>query len=141
DDNLFITLSNLKQQVEQLYPMKLEIAGHHAWQSIQSDKTRFLSEIIFEAVSNALRHAKPENIQIGIEQAAGHLNIFIENDGTPFPTGTKEGMGLPLMRYRASKIGGELSIEASPTQSTRVSCKLASRTGTIIKDEIPAEGN
>jgi signal transduction histidine kinase len=39
-------------------------------------------------------------------------------------TGAKEGMGLPLMRYRAGKIGGSLSIAPTSTNLTRVTCTL-----------------
>jgi len=124
DDDIGITLSNLKQQVEELHPLAVEITENPAWKEIHSDKTRYLTEIIFEAVSNALRHANPETIQIGIEQTKNHLSIFIENDGAPYSSSVKEGMGLPLMRYRASKIGAELSIEPSQTQSTRVTCRI-----------------
>lgn len=124
DEDIGITLSNLKQQIEELHTLEVEIVEHPAWKEIHSDKTGYLTEIIFEAVSNALRHANPETIRIGIEQTENHLSIFIENDGKPYSPSVKEGMGLPLMRYRASKIGAELSIEPSQTQSTRVTCRI-----------------
>ncbi|QBG47291.1 hypothetical protein EGM51_07785 [Verrucomicrobia bacterium S94] len=125
-EDLRTSLENLKKQSEQLYDVEFRIEDHPAWATIDDSKIRFLSEIIFEAVSNALRHADPKQIIVGIMQDSSATTVFIENDGKPFSFTTREGMGLPLMRFRASKIGAELSIDPSHTLSTRVTCKFAS---------------
>ncbi|MDZ8117366.1 sensor histidine kinase [Pontiella agarivorans] len=125
-EDLQSSLSSLKKQSEQLYDVQFEIDDHPAWASIEDGKVRFLSEIIFEAVSNALRHAEPKRIKIGIQQDPLTTTVLIENDGRPFSSTTREGMGLPLMRFRASKIGAKLSIAPSHTLSTCVTCKFAS---------------
>lgn len=127
NDSITATLSGLKKQVEELHALELEVAEHTAWDQIAPEKVRYLSEIILEAVSNALRHADPAHIRVGIEQTPDQLLIYIENDGDPFRRG-KEGMGLPLMRYRASKIGADVTIESSQSHTTRVMCRLKSGT-------------
>lgn len=128
-DDLLTSLKNLKEQSEQLYDVRIALESDANWGKIDTTKVRFLSEIIFEAVTNALRHAGSKQIVIGMEEHKGSLDVFIENDGAPYAASTKEGMGLPLMRFRASKIGAELSIGPSEQLSTQVTCRFPSPNG------------
>lgn len=128
-DDLQTSLDNLKNQSEHLYDVKVKIEQNTPWKEIEPSKIRFLSEIIFEAVSNALRHARSKTIIIGIKKHDSSTDVFVENDGSPYIPTQKEGMGLPLMRFRASKIGAELTIEPSQLLSTRVTCRFPSPNG------------
>lgn len=94
------------------------------WGQIDPDKHHHLCHIVHEAVTNALRHASPSRIDIGITDSAGNLIVYIENDGARMPEVPKEGMGLPLMRYRAAKIGATLSICTGGDRTVRVECIL-----------------
>lgn len=87
-----------------------------AFTSIRLDATieAELFRIAQEAVSNALRHADAEAIEIRIEKEGSALRITVEDDGTGFDPGDIDddsaGLGLVAMQERSSRIGADLAI-------------------------------
>jgi PAS domain S-box-containing protein len=78
-----------------------------------------------EAVHNALKHARPQNVRIRLE--ANHLLVLrVEDDGVGMPGGPAEnaGLGLRIMRNRAAIIGAALTIEPAQPAGTVVTCAL-----------------
>ncbi|MFS8063973.1 MAG: sensor histidine kinase, partial [Luteimonas sp.] len=90
-----------------------EIAGH-------------LYRIAQEAVNNALKHAAPSEIRIGLEGRDGAFLLEVEDDGEGFEESAlpNEGIGLRVMRYRARLIEGLLEIGSAPAGGTRISCRV-----------------
>jgi PAS domain S-box-containing protein len=89
-----------------------------------------------EAVHNAVKHAKPRNIWIGL-QSNHALVLRVQCDGRSMPTwplGT-EGLGLRIMRNRAAIIGAHLTIEPAEPTGTVVTCRLVRRTNDREKEE------
>lgn len=86
-----------------------------------------LYHIAQEAVSNAAKHGKAEQVEIALRREDGTILLRVENDGLPFtpPADDAEGMGLRIMRYRAQMLGAALSIHAGERAGTRVECRLA----------------
>jgi signal transduction histidine kinase len=79
-----------------------------------------------EAVNNALKHAAPSEIRIGLERRDGMLVIEVDDDGGGFDekAEARDGIGLRVMRYRASLIGGGLKIGSAPAGGARISCQV-----------------
>lgn len=90
-----------------------EVAGH-------------LYRIAQEAVNNALKHAAPSEIRIGLERRVGALLLDVEDDGPGFEENARaaEGIGLRAMRYRARLIDGLLEIGSAPAGGARISCRV-----------------
>jgi signal transduction histidine kinase len=90
-----------------------------------------LLRIAQEAVSNAVRHARPNLIRITMADEAAHWVLSVEDDGRGMEQRpelyAREGFGLTSMRQRASAIGGEWQIESQPGAGTRVSVRLPKR--------------
>ncbi len=88
-----------------------EVAGH-------------LYRIAQEAVNNALKHAAPSEIRIGLERRVGALHLEVEDDGPGFEETARsaDGIGLRVMRYRARLIDGVLEIGSAPAGGARISC-------------------
>ncbi|HEV2269865.1 MAG TPA: sensor histidine kinase, partial [Steroidobacteraceae bacterium] len=90
-----------------------------------------LLRIAQEAVSNAVRHARPNLIRITMTDEAAHWVLAVEDDGRGMEQRpelyAREGFGLTSMRQRASAIGGEWQIESQPGTGTRVSVRLPKR--------------
>lgn len=78
-----------------------------------SDVTTHLYRIAQEAVHNAIRHGKARNIGIHLGKAGSLVTLTIRDDGCGLPPGGPpgQGMGLRNMKYRASMIGGSLTLE------------------------------
>jgi glucose-6-phosphate-specific signal transduction histidine kinase len=89
---------------------------------LDREKVNHIHHIIHEAVSNALRHAEATHIVIGMSDEKNACRVYVENNGHPMPEAATTGMGLPLMKYRAERIGATFSILAEPGRKTRVEC-------------------
>ena len=84
-----------------------------------------LYRIAQEAANNALKHAAPSEIRVGLECRDGALVLEVDADGEGFaPGATGEGIGLRVMRYRARLIGGALEIGSAPAGGARISCRV-----------------
>lgn len=75
---------------------------------LSPDRQLMLYRIVQEAVQNALKHGKAENISITVEQMDHHLMLVIEDDGQGFDTENlpSSGLGITNMRNRAKVMGG-----------------------------------
>ncbi|VGO23007.1 sensor histidine kinase [Pontiella sulfatireligans] len=118
------SIHQIAQQYETLAAgcTKMVVSGN--WTELHSATSGQLYPIVHEAVTNALRHASPSRIIIGLQSNPGALVVYVENDGKPMPAAHREGMGIPLMRYRAQRMGASLSIHAGEKQNTRVQCVI-----------------
>ncbi|SFR00032.1 Histidine kinase-, DNA gyrase B-, and HSP90-like ATPase [Lentzea waywayandensis] len=81
-----------------------------------------LFRVVQEAVHNSIKHARPDRINILIEEVHGNVLIEVVDDGTGFDPAAVStgGMGLTGMRERVQRIGGELEVDSSPEGSTTV---------------------
>jgi len=131
-DTLRENVENLSDRMMQLGGGRLNITLEGQWDRFDADVSHQLFSIISEAVANAIRHASPAEIRITSRKTPQSTTICVENDGGTFPARLQEGMGLPLMRYRAMSIGGSLKILGGPGQRTRVICTIP-RTATAEK--------
>jgi signal transduction histidine kinase len=89
-----------------------------------------LYRIAQEAIRNAVRHARPTQVAVQLtENDEGKLTLAVADDGCGLPSGTAHatGIGLHVMRYRASVIGAELAIRPRSGGGTEVVCRLARR--------------
>lgn len=83
--------------------------------------------IIQEAVNNAVKHAHANKITISINGDTEHYGLSVHDDGEGFDSSNTngEGLGIRIMRYRASIIGCKLEVKSQPGEGTTVSCKKA----------------
>lgn len=123
-EDISASVQNLIIQMEPISEANITFNNSPAWSLIPPEWSRHLCDIIFEAVSNAVRHASPTEIKIGAKELGEGLVVFIENDGIAYSKGVREGMGLPLMRYRASKMAATLSIGPTQRNTTLVECRI-----------------
>ncbi len=86
-----------------------------------------LYRIAQEAVHNAIKHGRPRNMTIRLARAGRCAELLVSDDGRGFSSddGSVEGFGLRIMRYRASIVGAELSIESTAESGTLVRCKFS----------------
>ncbi|HZF16481.1 MAG TPA: ATP-binding protein [Steroidobacteraceae bacterium] len=85
-----------------------------------------------EAVSNAVRHAKPSSVRIAFTEEPGHWRLDVRDDGCGMPREpsrhAESGFGLVSMRERANAIGGEWTIDSEWGAGTTVSVRVPKRT-------------
>lgn len=78
-----------------------------------------------EAISNAIKHGKASEISLHLKSDPGWIYLGVSDNGIGFSHGTatkSSGMGLRIMKFRASMIGGTLTIERNAAGGTVVIC-------------------
>jgi two-component system, LuxR family, sensor kinase FixL len=82
--------------------------------------------IIREAVNNAVKYARARTISVTAMKESGRLQLRVADDGVGLPGEPSKvaGIGMGIMRYRASLIGATLSIRSSKGKGTVVTCTL-----------------
>lgn len=91
-----------------------------------------LLQIIREAVLNAIKHARAQEISVSCVSAPeGHHAVYIRDDGCGIESVDEpEGhYGLTIMRERAERLGGALTISRLRNGGTLVSVSFASLSG------------
>jgi signal transduction histidine kinase len=85
-----------------------------------------LYRIAQEAVSNAIRHGLPSEIEIVLEKEGPYITLTISNDGHSIQHApdTHDGMGIRTMKHRADLIQGSLRVAPAEGGGTVVSCRV-----------------
>lgn len=82
-----------------------------------------------ESMTNAIKHARPENIRIALEFGENSVELRVEDDGIGFEPGNAPGLaeghlGLQGMRERMKRLGGSVKVESSPGQGTVICARV-----------------
>ena len=89
-----------------------------------------LYRIAQEAVGNAIKHGKANNILIRLDATEDNTELSIADNGTglPDPLPENRGLGLRIMAHRSAMIGGEFQARRDEAGGTRVTCVISAIT-------------
>ncbi len=77
-----------------------------------------------EAITNAMKHARPRQIEVRLVFADKQVQLCVKDDGCGFDARRQppqaDGFGLMGMKERTSELQGELLIESTPGNGTEV---------------------
>jgi hypothetical protein len=77
-----------------------------------------------EAISNSIKHGKAKRIEIGCRVADGEFELKVVDDGSGIEDQANDnGLGLRIMKHRASAMGGTIRLEAVPAGGTMLICR------------------
>ncbi|MDH2916727.1 MAG: hypothetical protein PXX77_07615 [Gallionella sp.] len=83
-----------------------------------------LESVMREVITNALKHASPSNLNVGVESSQTALKVEVANDGNVTdPLTWQDGYGLRNIRGRMDELGGNLSI-ASDAEGVRLTISV-----------------
>jgi len=92
-----------------------------------------LYRIAQEAAGNAIKHGGATRVTIGLRHSGrDHLSLTIRDNGSGFPAcpaPARQGIGLQIMRYRASMCGGSLDIRNLAPRGARILCHVPAAAG------------
>jgi len=97
-----------------------ECEGRASTGSLSADLQ--LYRIAQEAVNNAVRHGKAEEILIRLARLDGRIVLTIADDGCGVHKESLEGMGFRTMSYRAHASGGSLKVNRREPGGTEICC-------------------
>lgn len=105
--------------------------GAGAATGLPTEHEHELLRIAQEAVSNAVRHARPRTVRIAIAEESSHWVLTIADDGQGMEhlpaLYARQGFGLTNMRERAQAIGALWQIDSRPGEGTRIRVQLPRR--------------
>ncbi|RXT08161.1 sensor histidine kinase [Ammoniphilus sp. CFH 90114] len=119
----------LRQGVEDLLrelQAKHSLAFHWSLEELPSmpkGMEDHLFRILQEALSNTLRHAKAQRVEIKLVVIENNLRLKITDDGIGFSLDKDRkasSYGMALMHERVAEIGGVLNISSAPGQGTLI---------------------
>jgi signal transduction histidine kinase len=104
---------------------------------LTSDQAVQLANIAREALSNALRHGRPQQVNLELRQEGEFVVLEVVDDGAGFNPDARErsGLGLLSITARAEESGGTLAVDSSPGQGTRVVVRMPVETAELVEPE------
>lgn len=84
-----------------------------------------LYHIAQEAVTNAIKHSKADDIWISLHCNEDRVLLEVKDNGTGFSTDSEDiGIGLQIMKHRARLIDGDFGIDSAPGKGTVITCSF-----------------
>ena len=122
---LCAVLDELAGSVEHVHHVSCSFESHCDLSSLDVKPAAHLYRIAQEAVNNALKHAKPGQIDIALRREGELLVLTVANDGlSPIePLDRTKGLGLRIMAHRASALGGSVQVSARDSGGATVLCE------------------
>lgn len=128
EEGLQTALKQLSNRAEKFFNVNCSLRWECDSQINDSMQTLNLYRIAQEAVSNAVKHGKAENIQISLITRNGSVRLTVEDDGIglskPSQKEKPKGMGIKIMKYRANIMSGSLEITETVDKKTNVTCSI-----------------
>jgi two-component system NarL family sensor kinase len=82
-----------------------------------------LFRILQEALGNAAKHAAASRLRVRLTRSDGFVSLTVEDNGVGFERGrlaSEGGLGLIMMRERASQLNGTFDFDTTPTRGTTI---------------------
>ncbi len=79
--------------------------------------------VVAEALTNALKHARPTSLQVGLTRVGDHLRVEVADDGVG-GAHVRAGSGLGGLTDRVETLGGRLRLTSPPDRGTRLVAEL-----------------
>jgi signal transduction histidine kinase len=78
-----------------------------------------------------------KTVLVSLRKGRRTLQLTVEDDGKGFQKKKRsKGLGLHIMDYRASVLGGTFEIESKPMSGTRITCIVPLKSGSMKKQSI-----
>jgi len=105
----------------------LEFANHVPDLDLPVGREVQVFHIVQEALANVCKHANARQARLTLDRKDAGYEIVVEDDGAGMPSDVAAGergdaghYGIAIMRERARRLGGELTLESAPGAGTRV---------------------
>ena len=123
-DGLMSALGELALNIEKLFGIQCRFECAERFPVRNNAVATHLYRIAQEAINNAIRHGRARLVEIRLGRTEGRPCLVVTDDGSGFvePDPKYDGMGLRIMRHRASVIGGRLEIRRCKPRGTEVRC-------------------
>jgi signal transduction histidine kinase len=134
DLGLVVALKGLARRARETSAVDVEVCADREMARVPESGAAMFYRVAEEAVANALRHGWGERVSITLTGSETAIRLAVSDDGLGFDVAaamTGAGIGLFMMRERASLAGATFSIESSTSAGTTVQVVLPLRPGVV----------
>ena len=108
-------------------PTHIRFSGRQP--ALSAETERHLLRIAHEAVTNAVRHARPRRLEVELQFEDDSLELRVRDDGSGFDPERclargGDHFGLRGLYERTRALGGSLQIRSAPGTGTEVTCRV-----------------
>lgn len=130
-DGLVHALRNLVEDVSRLFGVECSVACSVPIFFDDNGKAIHLYRIAQEALTNAVKHGRADRIRISLTRRGAASTLTVSDNGVGYGAAPSRGggMGLSIMRYRASMFGAAIDIRRRPRGGTTLACRFQSEDG------------
>jgi signal transduction histidine kinase len=127
---LVATLRWYSQNFSQKSGIATRVVGNEFEPRLPAKVEMYLFRFVQEALNNVLKHARANQVVIGIESSDETAYLKVQDNGQGFDPQSiskqdeQPHWGLILMQQRASFIGGQVTIDSVPGQGTQISVNI-----------------
>lgn len=123
---LSVALQDLCNRTEKLTGVSCKFYDFEDAEVNDHNLALHLYRIAQEAINNAIRHGKPEKVQVRLSNNEHHTALSVVDDGLGFTEEKKsnEGSGIEIMKYRARVMGGVFEITRTLDGLTQIRCVI-----------------
>jgi PAS domain S-box-containing protein len=124
-NGLMSSLEQMAHEIQEVFGVSCRFYSNEPLLIHDATVSSHLYHIAQEAVSNAIKHGKARQIEIDLRNghSTGVLSVRDTGCGIAPGPGEHKGMGLDIMKHRATMIGGALAISSS-RKGTTVTCRF-----------------
>ena len=137
DLGLVFALRWLADSVSRAYPVDINVDAGPIRTRPDAEVETTCFRVAQEAVTNAVRHAKPREIRISVKEQGGRLQLRVSNDGAGFNVKLSrelavrgESFGLLGMEERVLLCGGAFRIVSRAGRGTQIAATFPLKKGT-----------
>jgi PAS domain S-box-containing protein len=108
---------------------------------MNSDTAAFVYRAVRELMLNAVKHARAQNIAVGITTGSDSVRVRVSDDGRGMPRRwdaldpSHGGFGLFSIRERLTRLGGSIQIRSAPGKGSAVELIVPSKVSATPKKE------
>jgi PAS domain S-box-containing protein len=123
---LVATLRRHCADVEQHHHVRVTFSARDDLDSLSPDVALCLFRVTQEALTNAIRHARPRAVLVQLMATDEGAELSVIDDGIGFVTSERAGSGLGLRSIdeRVRLTGGNARVESRPGQGTKVLVRI-----------------
>jgi PAS domain S-box-containing protein len=123
------SVESLITQVRQSSGLKITFFHRSIAGKLGNEKDLTLYRILQEALTNVLKHASAQSVNITLIRKGGSVLLTVEDDGAGFDqkkvTASDKGpLGIMIMKERAVQAGGTVDIETRPGKGTHLTARI-----------------
>ncbi len=126
-EGLVEAISWLAEQMREIHHLDIKLTVLEKPPTLKEEMRILIFQLVRELMFNVVKHAGVSQAQVAIGHAASNLYITVADQGKGFDadsaydnTESESGWGLFSIRERLSLFGGQLKVESTPQQGSRV---------------------